>query len=467
MPNSIAQFWDDAIVPTLVDYIKIPAKSPHFDKEWAKHGHIEAAVELAAAWCRKHAVPGMKLEVVRLPGKTPVLFIEIPGSGKGTVLMYGHLDKQPEMVGWRDGYGPWKPVLADGKLYGRGGADDGYAVFCALSAIRALQEEKRPHGRIAILIECCEESGSGDLPAYFEVLSKKIQNPELVIALDSGCGNYEQLWSTTSLRGLVNGVLTVEVLTEGVHSGDASGVVSSSFRIARMLLERIDAADTGIVKHSAFHAQIPPERAAQARRAAEVLGEEIWRKFPFTPGGQPMQADLADLVLNRTWKPFLAVTGADGLPAPANAGNVLRPLTRLVLSLRLPPTVKAESVARQLKAILETDPPYGARVTFEPGHAGDGWNAPASKEWLAKAVDAASNAHFGKPAMWMGEGGTIPFMGMLGAQYPQAQFLITGVLGPHSNAHGPNEFLHIGYAKRLTACVADVLAAHATEKSEK
>ena len=464
MPNSIAQFWDDAIVPTLVDYIKIPAKSPHFDKEWAKHGHIEAAVELAAAWCRKHAVPGMKLEVVRLPGKTPVLFIEIPGSGKGTVLMYGHLDKQPEMVGWRDGYGPWKPVLADGKLYGRGGADDGYAVFCALSAIRALQEEKRPHGRIAILIECCEESGSYDLPAYFEVLSKRIQNPELVIALDSGCGNYEQLWSTTSLRGLVNGVLTVEVLTEGVHSGDASGVVSSSFRIARMLLERIDAADTGIVKHSAFHAQIPPERAVQARRAAEVLGEEIWRKFPFTPGGQPMQADLADLVLNRTWKPFLAVTGADGLPAPANAGNVLRPLTRLVLSLRLPPTVKAESAARQLKAILETDPPYGARVTFEPGHAGDGWNAPASKEWLVKAVDAASNAHFGKPAMWMGEGGTIPFMGMLGAQYPQAQFLITGVLGPHSNAHGPNEFLHIGYAKRLTACVADVLAAHATEK---
>jgi len=463
MPNSIAQFWDDAIVPALVEYIKIPAKSPHFDKAWAANGHIDAAVELAASWCRKHAVPGMKLEVVRLPGRTPVLFLEIPSNSASekNVLMYGHLDKQPEMVGWRDGYGPWTPVLAEGKLYGRGGADDGYAVFASLAAIKALQEEKRPHGRISILIECCEESGSGDLPAYFEVLAKRIQSPQLVIGLDSGCGNYDQLWSTTSLRGLVNGVLTVEVLTEGVHSGDASGVVSSSFRIARMLLERIDAADTGIVKHSAFHAQIPPERAAQAKRAAEVLGEEIWRKFPFTPGGQPMQADLADLVLNRTWRPFLAVTGADGLPAPANAGNVLRPATRLVLSLRLPPTVKAESAAKQLKAILETDPPYGARVTFESGHAGSGWHAPQSKEWLSKALDAASMAHFGKPAMYMGEGGTIPFMGMLGAQYPQAQFLITGVLGPHSNAHGPNEFLHIGYAKRLTACVADVLAAHA------
>ena len=465
MPNSIAQFWDDAIVPALVEYIKIPAKSPHFDKAWAANGHIDAAVELAASWCRKHAVPGMKLEVVRLPGRTPVLFLEIPSNSASekNVLMYGHLDKQPEMVGWRDGYGPWTPVLAEGKLYGRGGADDGYAVFASLAAIKALQEEKRPHGRISILIECCEESGSGDLPAYFEVLAKRIQSPQLVIGLDSGCGNYDQLWSTTSLRGLVNGVLTVEVLTEGVHSGDASGVVSSSFRIARMLLERIDAADTGIVKHSAFHAQIPPERAAQAKRAAEVLGEEIWRKFPFTAGGQPMQADLADLVLNRTWRPFLAVTGADGLPAPANAGNVLRPQTKLVLSLRLPPTVKAESAAKQLKAILETDPPYGARVTFESGHAGSGWHAPQTAPWLEKALNDSSTRHFGKPAMWMGEGGTIPFMGMLGAQFPQAQFLITGVLGPHSNAHGPNEFLHIGYAKRLTACVADVLAAHAAK----
>jgi len=462
MPNSIAQFWDDAIVPALVEYIKIPAKSPHFDKAWASNGHIDAAVELAANWCRKHAVAGMKLEVVRLPGRTPVLFLEIPSNSASekNVLMYGHLDKQPEMVGWREGTGPWTPVLADGKLYGRGGADDGYAVFASLAAIKALQEEKRPHGRISVLIECCEESGSGDLPAYFEVLAKRIQNPELVIGLDSGCGNYDQLWSTTSLRGLVNGVLTVEVLTEGVHSGDASGVVSSSFRIARMLLERIDAADTGIVKHSAFHAQIPPERAAQAKRAAEVLGEEIWRKFPFTPGGQPMQADLADLVLNRTWRPFLAVTGADGLPAPANAGNVLRPATRLVLSLRLPPTVKAESAAKQLKAILETDPPYGARVTFESGHAGSGWHAPQSQEWLSKALDAASMAHFGKPAMYQGIGGSIPFMSMLGERFPQAQFLITGVMGPGSNAHGPNEFLDLPTGMKVTACVTQVLADH-------
>ena len=459
MASTIAQFWDDAIVPTLVDYIKIPAKSPHFDKAWASNGYIDAAVELASNWCRKHAVPGMKQEVVRLPGRTPVLFIEIPGTGKGTVLMYGHLDKQPEMVGWREGHGPWSPHIENGKLYGRGGADDGYAVFASLAAVKAVQEQKRPHGRIVVLIECCEESGSYDLPAYFEFLKDRIQKPELVIGLDSGCGNYEQLWSTTSLRGLVNGVLTVEVLSEGVHSGDASGVVASSFRIARMLLDRIDAADTGIVKHSAFHAQIPAERATQAKRAAEVLGEEIWRKFPFTPGGQPMQPDLADLVLNRTWRPFLAITGADGLPAPASAGNVLRPRTSLVLSLRLPPTVKAESAAKQLKAILEANPPYGAKVTFDTGHAATGWHAPQTAAWLEAALVSASEKHFGKPMMWMGEGGTIPFMAMLGEKFPKAQFLITGVLGPHSNAHGPNEFIHIEYAKRLTACVADIIEA--------
>jgi acetylornithine deacetylase/succinyl-diaminopimelate desuccinylase-like protein len=174
-----------------------------------------------------------------------------------------------------------------------------------------------------------------------------------------------------------------------------------------------------------------------------------------------MTIDLSDLVLNRTWRPMLSVTGAEGLPAPANAGNVLRPQTSLVLSLRLPPTVKAESAARQLQAILEADPPYGATVKFDYGQAATGWHAPPTAPWLAAALETSSIKNFGRSAMWMGEGGTIPFMAMLGAKFPQAQFLITGVLGPHSNAHGPNEFLHLDYAKRLTACVADVLAAHA------
>ena len=309
-----------------------------------------------------------------------------------------------------------------------------------------------------ILIECCEESGSYDLPEYLQTLEGRIGSPELVIGLDSGCGNYEQLWGTTSLRGIVNGVLTVEVLAEGVHSGDASGVVAESFRIARSLLARIDDAETGAVRDPSFHAPIPEERRGQAKRAAEVLGRELHARFPFVPGMQPMAGRLEELVLNRTWRPALAVTGADGLPLPSNAGNVLRPKTALALSLRIPPTVEGPRAAQHLKGILEAEPPYGARVSFVAGQAATGWHAPATATWLEKAVDEASKKHWGKSAMWMGEGGTIPFMAMLGEKFPKAQFLITGVLGPHANAHGPNEFLHIEYAKKLTAAVADVIA---------
>jgi len=457
----IAQFWDDAIVPALIDYIRIPAKSPHFDPDWRAHGNIDEAARLAAGWCERNAIPGMKLEIVRLGERTPCLFIDVPGTASGgPVLMYGHLDKQPEMTGWREGLGPWLPVMQDGKLYGRGGADDGYAVFCAIAALRQLHEDQRPHRRCVILIECCEESGSFDLPPYLDALAPRIGTPSLVVALDSGCGNYNQLWGTTSLRGLLNGVLTVEVLTEGVHSGDASGVVASSFRIARALVDRIDDSRTGAVVKD-FHVDIPAERTRQAQLAAQVLGDEVWRKFPFVPGMKAMGADNAERILNRTWRPMLAVTGADGLPAPANAGNVLRPKTQLVLSLRLPPTLDAQHAAERMKRLLESDPPHGAKVRYEYGQAARGWNAPALVPWLERALDESSRRHYGQPAMWMGEGGTIPFMAMLGEKFPQAQFFITGVLGPHSNAHGPNEFLHLGYAKRLTACVADVLTAHA------
>jgi acetylornithine deacetylase/succinyl-diaminopimelate desuccinylase-like protein len=312
-----------------------------------------------------------------------------------------------------------------------------------------------------ILIECCEESGSFDLPAYLEALAPRIGTPSFVVGLDSGCGNYGQLWGTTSLRGLVNGVLTVEVLTEGVHSGDASGVVASSFRVARAVLDRLDDSATGVVADRALHAEIPAERKTQAQRAAQVLGEEVWRKFPFVEGMRAMHSEVSELILNRTWRPMLAITGADGMPTPANAGNVLRPKTQLVLSLRLPPTLNAQRAAERVKQLLESEPPYGAHVRYEYGQAATGWNAPATAPWLDRAVSQASQRHYGQPAMWMGEGGTIPFMGMLGEKFPQAQFFITGVLGPHSNAHGPNEFLHLDYAKRLTACVADVLTAHA------
>jgi acetylornithine deacetylase/succinyl-diaminopimelate desuccinylase-like protein len=459
--DRIARQWDDDIVPRLADHIRIPAKSPHFDAGWHAHGHIEQVTLLAEAWARAQPIAGLRVEVVRLAGRTPVVFFEAPGRGERTVLMYGHLDKQPEMVGWRADGGPWTPILEGDKLYGRGGADDGYAIFAALSAIGALQAQGVAHARCVGLIETCEESGSYDLPAYLATLKPRLGDVDLVVGLDSGCGDYERLWMTTSLRGLAAGTLRVEVLTEGVHSGDASGIVPSSFRIARKLLDRLEDSATGWVRPSVFHAQIPPERVEQAARAAAILGDMVFRKYPFAGDTRPMVDDGAEALLNRTWRPALSTIGADGFPPIADAGNVLRPTTSLMLSLRLPPTIDGEAATHAMQSLLESDPPHGARVTFEPVQGATGWNAPPTQPWLGQALERASRAHYGKPLAAMGEGGTIPFMAMLGEHFPRAQFLITGVLGPHSNAHGPNEFLHVGYAKRLTACVAEVLAAHA------
>jgi acetylornithine deacetylase/succinyl-diaminopimelate desuccinylase-like protein len=457
----VTKAWDESIVPTLVEYIRIPNQSPAFDKEWEAHGHMEKAVQLVAGWCREQPLEGLTLEIVRLPGRTPVLLMEVPGSAPGTVLLYGHLDKQPPMTGWEPGLGPWEPVLRDGKLYGRGGADDGYAAFASLTALRALQDQGVPHARCVILIEACEESGSVDLPAYITKLKDRIGTPELVVCLDSGCGNYDQMWCTTSLRGIAAGRLTVEVLTEGVHSGDASGIVPSSFRILRELLGRLEDGPTGRVTLPELHVDIPDQRRAQAAGAAQVLAGDIHAKFPFVSGCRPMSKDPVELVLNRTWRPALSVTGADGLPPTASAGNVLRPKTTLMLSMRLPPTCDAPAAVRRMQQVLEADPPYGATVSFKPETPAAGWNAPELAPWLERSMDEASRGWFGAPACSMGEGGSIPFMAMLGAQFPRAQFLITGVLGPRSNAHGPNEFLHLATGRRLTGCVAQVVADHA------
>lgn len=460
----INRTWDESIVRELSEYILIPNKSPAFDPNWKAHGHMERAIARYEAWARRQPIAGMKVEVVRLPERTPLLLIEIPASpgapgGDDCVLLYGHLDKQPEMAGWRAGLDPWKPVLEGDRLYGRGAADDGYAMFSCLTAITALENAGVPHARCVVTIEACEESGSYDLPPYVAHLADRIGTPSLVIALDSGCHNYEQLWSTTSLRGLVGGTLTVEVLTEGIHSGAAGGVVPDSFRIARLLLDRIENPETGRVTAAEFNAEIPSARIKQARAAAAILGDGA-RAFPFAGSTQPLAHDSTEAILNFTWRPALAIIGADGLPPASNAGNVLRPSTSLKLSLRLPPTCSAQAAGRKLKELMEDNPPHGARVTFEPNWGADGWNAPALAPWLETSVDRASREWYGKPAAHMGEGGTIPFMGMLGERYPRAQFLITGVLGPHSNAHGPNEFLHLPTARRLTGAVASVIADH-------
>ena len=483
--SQVSQQWDSDIVRQITDYIAIPAKSPMFDPDWAAHGYIDTVMRNAADWVRAQKVEGLTLDVISLPGRTPVLFFEVPAStginGKTasaavkttsgqTVLMYGHLDKQPEFTGWRSDLGPWTPKYEDGKLYGRGGADDGYAVYASIAAIQALKTQGVAHPRIVGLIETCEESGSRDLLPYVDALREpgrnRLGDVALVICLDSGAGNYDQLWLTSSLRGMATGVLKVEILTEGVHSGDASGLVPSSFRIMRQVLDRLEDSATGRLLPASFHCEIPADRLAQAKATAAILGDEVHKRFPWAHydcGGStafalPTTTDPVQGLLNRTWSPTLSVTGAEGFPAMQDAGNVLRPYTAFKLSLRLPPLVDAATAVQELKTLLEDNAPYQAKVTFNGAGGATGWNAPCTSPWFEQALNEASTAHFGAPCGYIGQGGTIPLMNMLSQGFPQAQMMVCGVLGPRSNAHGPNEFLHVPYAKKLTAAVAHVIA---------
>ena len=464
--------WDQRIVPALTEYIAIPAKSPMFDAQWAEHGLIDRVVRDAASWVEGRKIAGLTLEVVRIDGRTPVIFFDIPATKAGssdTVLMYGHLDKQPEFNGWRSDLGPWTPKYENGLLYGRGGADDGYAVYAAISAVEALDAQQIPRPRVVGVIEACEESGSPDLPAYLAALKARLGQVGLVVCLDSGAGNYDQLWLTTSLRGMVSGVLKVEILSEGIHSGDASGLVPSSFRILRNVLDRLEDSKTGHLLPESFHCEVPASRLAQAQATAAILKDEVWKRMPWACGADggptlPTTTDPVEGLLNRTWRPTLSVTGVDGFPELKSAGNVLRPYTAFKLSLRLPPLVDGNEASLKLKTLLEDNAPYNAKVTFHPdGRAGalgaTGWNAPELSPWLEAALNAASNTHFGAPLGYVGQGGTIPLMSMLQQGFPKAQMMVCGVLGPKSNAHGPNEFLHVPYGKKLTAAVAQVIAA--------
>jgi acetylornithine deacetylase/succinyl-diaminopimelate desuccinylase-like protein len=465
--SRVEQVWH-GIVPVLHEYIAIPNVSEAFDPDWRDHGHMQRAVELIRDWCAGRPIAGLTVEVHELPDRSPVIVIDVPafgeagehGSPDDTVLLYGHLDKQPEMEGWRDGLGPWTPVLDGDRLYGRGGADDGYSAFASLTAIEAVQAAGGAHARCVVLIEASEESGSPDLPAHVEALAHRLGSPSLVVCLDSGCIDYDRMWVTTSLRGLVSAVLTVDIVTEGLHSGDASGMVPSTFRIARSLLSRIEDEATGTVLLASCRVEVPSDRLAQATATAAEIGA-IADHYPFVPGAGPTTTDPAEQLLARTWRASLSVVGADGLPPTGRAGNVLRPRTSLKLSLRIPPTADPAEVAAELSEALLADPPYGARVTLSHLDTGPGWNAPTLAPWLAAALDASSTAAFGRPARLFGEGGSIPFMGMLGERFPDAQFVITGVLGPDANAHGPNEYLHLPTARRLTAAVAELLDAHA------
>lgn len=463
--ETVSNLWETDVLPSLSELVRIPALSPAFDADWALNGHLAAAVEHVRGWIAGRRLPGATLDVVRLDGRSPVLLVDVPATpgaeDRGTVLLYGHLDKQPPVGGWSEGLGPWQPVVRDGKLFGRGSADDGYAGYAATAALEAVHAAGGQHARSVVLLETGEESGSPDLPAYLEHLSARLGEVSLVICLDSGGNDYERLWLTTSLRGLVQVHVTVRVLRSAQHSGLASGIVPSSFRVLRQLLDRIEDAETGEIKLAELNVRIPENRLAEARATAEVAPGAIKGAFPLIEGMRPVAEDDLELILNNGWRPTLSVIGAAGFPEPANAGNVLRDSTTLALSFRLPPTADSAAALNAVEKALTTDVPYGAHVELAGVEHATGWNAPDAAPWLAAVLDEVSDDVFGAPWRSVGLGGSIPFMGLLAENYPQAQFLVTGALGPDSNAHVPDEWLHLGQARRVTEAVARTLDAHA------
>ncbi len=466
--STVTSAWDGTILSSLSELVAIPAVSQAFDPDWAAHGELDRAIDHVRNWALGRGIPEVTAEIVVSEGASPCLLIDVPASSPdstaGTVLLYGHLDKQPPVGGWAEGLGPWTPVVRDGRLYGRGAADDGYAPYAALTAIEAVRAAGGAHARCVVLLETGEESGSPDLPAYLDQLRSRLGAVSLVVCLDSGANDYERMWLTTSLRGLAQVHVTAKVLEGGQHSGIASGVVPSSFRVLRELLDRLEDARTGEILLPELHVEISEELLAQVRAGVEAAPGAL-KHFPLTPGVRTVSDDDVELTLNNTWRPTLSITGAAGLPVPDSAGNVLRPFTTLCLSFRLPPTADSAKALAAIRRAVTTDVPYGAQIELGHVEAADGWQAPPLAPWLTAALDEASETAFdGAPWRALGLGGSIPFMGLLQEMYPTAQFMATGVLGLDSNAHVPNESINLGYAARVTEAMAVVLNAHATAR---
>lgn len=466
LSNTVTELWNTAVMDGLTELVEIPAVSSAFDPLWEQHGHLHRAVEHLRDWIRRRELRGATVEVVTLPGRGPLLLVDVPASNEpaaraGTALLYGHLDKQPPFEGWSEGLSAWKPVRRGDRLFGRGAVDDGYAGFAATAAIEALQASGGEHGRCVLLLETGEESGSPDLPAYLEHLAERLGEVSFVVCLDAGGADYRRLWLVTSLRGLLQVTVNVRVLDAAQHSGVASGAVASSFRVQRLLLDRLEDAATGTSRVPEMNVEVPSERLDEVRAMAADVPGYARAGVALTPGVAPVAGDDVELALNTTWRPTLSVIGADGMPTPDQAGNVLRSETTLCLSFRLPPTADSAAALERVRELLTTDVPYGAQVELSRVEHADGWNAPTSAGWLADGLAEVSANVFDDESRALGMGGSIPFMGLLAERYPNAQFLVTGALGPDSNMHVADEALNVPFATKVTEAIALLLNAHA------
>lgn len=451
---SMRSLFETEGLGALLAFVKVPSLSPRFEAEWAVKGDIEQAVETVKVWAEGLEVPGLSTTVLRLSNAPPVLLCDIPGSSpaSATILLYGHLDKQPGQASWP----AFTPVLKEGKLYGRGAADDGYAAITALLAIKACGAD-RP--RCVVILETEEESGSPHFSAYLEEIKNRIGLPALIIVLDSNIPSYGRFWVTESMRGSLNFDLRVDVLGKGVHSG-SSGLVPDSFRVLRCLLARLEDSKTGRIRLAQLHSALPPHLYRVFASLSQL--DPAWLSaFPFCDSTVPLQPDTVELRLNQAWRPALTVTGVDGLPSSEKAGNVVRPYTAVRVAIRLPPDVNPVLAYKAVEKAVLAAVPSQAKVTISNCAVAEGWVNRTPSPKLQSAIKEAAQHCFGTEASASAAGGTIPVLSLLSATFPEAEFLVTGVLGPGSNAHCPYECLDIEYCVKLTAAIASILRAMA------
>lgn len=457
----ISKFWDQNVIPALSEYIKIPCKSLDYDTNWQNNGYLDSAVKLVANWIKTQNIPNVKIETLSLKNYPPFLFVDVPGSSEKhsqeTIVFYGHLDKMPESEGWREGLGPWQPVLKGNSLFGRGTVDDGYAAFLPFAAIKALREQNISYPRCVLILETSEESGSIGFEDYLAHIKNKIGDPKYIFVLDSGGEDADHLWCTTSLRGILDSKLKVEVLDRNVHSGTATGIAPSSFRILRELLSRIEDQKTGKILLSEFYVDIPQKRIEEAKALAKVKGDAFYKALPFIEGVRPTTEKIEELILNVFWRPGMEILGAMGLPTIDNASHAIRPYTEVKISIRVPPCCDIENAIAKLQQVLKTDIPYNAKVTFSSEKGVAGWNAPEMEGSFADLINSVSKKYFGSEVLYTGCGGGIGIVAILSNVFPEAKFLVMGAEVPDCGAHGPNEYLNIDTAKKLTACVAEML----------
>ena len=454
LKQTIDKIWDTRALPALMDFIRIPCKSTAFDPHWESNGYLNQACTFISAWV-KQQLPQASCEIIQEPGKTPCLWLDVPAyhaQTDNTVAFYGHLDKQPEASGWSEGLGPWTPVIRDGKLFGRGCSDDGYSVFLMISALVSLREQGLGHPHCVGIFETQEESGSIDLPHYLTALKERFNHPISLFVLDNQCCDYQRLWLNTSLRGVISAVLRVKTLHHNVHSGTYSGILPDAFAIAQHLLSRIHEPLSGRVLLDSFHTQIPENRKKQLLQAAKLLEASTSYYPPLLDGVQTKTTSVFDSIYNSTWEPALTVTAIDGLANLNQAANVVPKEIALKLSIRIPPNIDLARAIQDLEKTVTQNVPFHASVTLEDIRQGSGWTPPltAQNQETERLLNTCSQSVFHEDVAFSATGGSISIIPEFEKCLPGTSIMLLGVLGPGSNAHGPDESLNIEYVKKLT-----------------